>query len=198
VRLELDEMTATASSSDELPARIARARVPGWLPWSIAVVALGLALGFGWRSWGATSGGNTASPIAGTTRLEFSLPAGLELFPSTASTVLASPDGRSIGFVGTSGGSRQLYLRRLDQFDSTPLPGTTGATTGAFCANGQSLALVTAGGELKTVSTTDGLVALVTRDASVIYGLSCGADTIVFTRSSALGPCRGPVAIPRR
>ena len=39
-----------------------------------------------------------------TTRLELRLPAGLELFPSTSSTVVASPDGRSVAFVGTSGG----------------------------------------------------------------------------------------------
>jgi hypothetical protein len=46
---------------------------------------------------------------------------------------------------------------------------------------------VTAGGELKTSSLTDGLVTTVTKDASLLYGITPAAgDQIVFTRAGTL------------
>jgi serine/threonine-protein kinase len=128
-----------------------------------------------------------SSAAAATTRLELSVPPGLELFPSTSSTIVASPDGRSVAFVGTSGGSRQLFLRRLDRFESTPLRGTTGVTTSSFSLDGQALVFVTSAGELKTVSLTDGLLTTVTKDASLLYGLAWAADDqLVYTREGTL------------
>ena len=119
------------------------------------------------------------------------MPGGLELFPSNASTVLASPDGRAIAFVGTSGGNRQLYLRRLDAFDATPLRGTVGATVVAFSPDSKAVVFVTSGGELKTVSLTDGLVAQVTRDASLLHGIAwLTSDQIIFTRAGAIWSAR--------
>jgi eukaryotic-like serine/threonine-protein kinase len=184
LRIELDEIASGQPADDGVPTPAAR-RVPAvLLPWAIAAVAAVAAVWLGWRMWSAPPTSGTYA--VRTTRLEFSLPSGLELFPSTASTVLASPDGTSIAFVGTSGGTRQLFLRRLDQFESTPLAGTVGTTTAAFCTDGQSLAFVTAGGELKVLSLTDGLVSILTKDASVLYGLTCASNRIVFTRAGTL------------
>jgi eukaryotic-like serine/threonine-protein kinase len=184
LRIELDEIASSPSADDGTPPpAVRRIRAP-LLPWAIAAGVAVAAGWMGWRMWG--SPGTSATGTAPTTRLEFSLPSGLELFPSTASTVLAAPDGQSIVFVGTSGGSRQLFLRRLDQFESTPLAGTIGTTTAAFCGDGQAVAFVTAGGELKVLSLTDGLVSVVTKNASVLYGLTCGADKIIFTRAGTL------------
>ena len=184
VRLELDE-TASGQSGDDAPASSSRpARAP-ILPWAIAIVASVAALWLGWRVWAGA--GATATGPARTTRLELNLPPGLELFPSTSTTVVASPDGQSIGYVGTSGGGRSVYLRRLDAFDAQPVRGTVGTTTFAFSFDGESLILVTAGGELKTVSLADGLVTTVTRGASLLYGLTPAAnDEIVFVRSGTL------------
>jgi len=184
LRIELDEIASSPWADDGAPPPPARPNPSVLVPWAIAAAASLAAVWLGWRTWNApNTGGSIALP---TTRLEFSLPSGLELFPSTARTVLVSPDGKSIVFVGTSGGTRQLFLRRLDQFESTPLAGTVGATTAAFCMDGQSLAFVTAGGELKALSLTDGLVAVLTKDASVLYGATCAADRIIFTRAGAL------------
>jgi len=184
LRIELDEIASSPWADDGAPPPPARPNPSVLVPWAIAAAASLEAVWLGWRTWNApNTGGSIALP---TTRLEFSLPSGLELFPSTARTVLVSPDGKSIVFVGTSGGTRQLFLRRLDQFESTPLAGTVGATTAAFCMDGQSLAFVTAGGELKALSLTDGLVAVLTKDASVLYGATCAADRIIFTRAGAL------------
>ena len=183
VRLELEEITSGqnvegAPTSETSPARTRL------LPWAIAAISGATALALGYLLWGNSRTITVAD--APPTRLELSMPPGLELFPSNASTVVTSPDGRSIAFVGTSGGSRQLFLRRLDQFDSTPLPGTVGTTTSAFCTDGRFLAFLTAGGELKTVSLTEGLVTTLTTDASVLYGVACTSERIVFTRAGEL------------
>ena len=190
VRLELEDIAASQSADLGPAHEIARASSTRLLPWAIAAIAVTAALALGWRSWTAA---RASSPdTAPTTRLEISVPPGLELFPSTASTVVASPDGRSIAFVGTSGGNRQLYLRRLDQFDATPVRGSVGATASTFSRDGRLLLFVTAGGELKSVSLTDGLVTTVTKDASLLYGVTSAADDqIVFTapaRSGWFGP----------
>jgi eukaryotic-like serine/threonine-protein kinase len=184
VRLELEEIASNPSADDGQKGPAASTKRVPWLPWAIAALASAAALGFGWRM---SSGSGPGATAASTTRLELTLPAGLELFPSTASTVLASPDGKSIAFVGTSGGSRGLFVRRLDAFESTPVRGTIGVTTASFSPDGQSLVFVTAAGELRTVSLGDGLVTTVTKDASLLYGVTWPvADQIVFTRAETL------------
>jgi serine/threonine-protein kinase len=192
-RIELEELAATASSGDaDVSATSApsRATAVSYLPWAIAAVGLAAAIGFGWRLW--RDGGAAAADAARTTRLELMLPAGLELFPSNATTVIASPDGRSIAFIGTSGGSRQLYLRRLDEFEAAPVRGSLGATTAAFSPDGRAVVFVTSGGELRTASLTDGLITQVARDASLLYGLTWAADgRIVYTRAGSLWSVRG-------
>ena len=183
-RLELEEITSGHSAEARPSPRHVRAPF-GYLPWAIATVASIAALWLGWHRWGGTRA--SASDRPPTTRLELSLPSGLELFASTSTSLVASPDGRSIAFVATSGGSRQVFLRRLDAVTSTPVRGTVGASSVTFFGDGESLAFVTAGGELKTSSLTDGLVTTVARDASLLYGFTWAADSaIVFTRAGSL------------
>ena len=57
--------------------------------------------------------------------------------PSTSSSATAtilSPDGNVIVFVGQKGDgdNPQLYVRRLEQLQATPLPGTDGALMSVF------------------------------------------------------------------
>ncbi len=183
-RLELEEIASGDSAEVRTSPRHVRAPF-GYLPWAITAVASIAALWLGWQRWGVTGAGPAAPPP--TTRLELSLPSGLELFASTSTSLVASPDGRSIAFVATSGGSRQVFLRRLDAVTSTPVRGTVGASSVTFLGDGESLAFVTAGGELKTSSLTDGLVTTVARDASLLYGFTWAADSaIVFTRAGSL------------
>jgi serine/threonine-protein kinase len=120
------------------------------------------------------------------TRLELSLPPGVELFASARNIVLA-PDGSSVVFVGVLSGSRQLYLRRFDEFEARAVRGTEGATTSFFSADSRSLGFVTFGGLLKTISLTDGLVATLGNDASFLHGGAWAPDgRIVFARNGAL------------
>ena len=69
--------------------------------------------------------------------------------PGGSATALAwTPDGRALVFVGRKGGVQQLYLRRLDAPEATPLAGTEGAQMPAVSADGRWLAFW-AGGAVK-------------------------------------------------
>ena len=73
-----------------------------------------------------------------------------------------------------------VYLRRLDQFEATPVRGTEGATTSFFSPQGQAIGFVNSAGELRTVSLVDGLVATVANGASLLYGATWGLDDRLF------------------
>jgi Tol biopolymer transport system component/tRNA A-37 threonylcarbamoyl transferase component Bud32 len=183
VRIELDDAVSGSVSTDASTSA-ARSRVPAYLPWAVAAIASLLAAWAGWRAWGAA--GATAG-VTPTTRLELNLPAGVELYSSTSRTVAVAPDGKSFSFVGTSGGARMIYLRRLDRFEAMPIRGTEGATTSFFSPDGASIAFVTSAGELRTVSLTDGLVVTVSNEASLLYGAAWTLDDrLLFARGGAL------------
>ena len=184
VRLELEEIASSRSADEGQPLQEIRASRGALIPWTMATLVSLVALWLGWRVWNVP--GRSATAVTPTTRVELNLPPGLELFPSTSNTISASPDGQAVAFVGTSGGSRQLFLRRFNEFDPTPVRGTVGATTSTFSSDGRSLAFVTAGGELKTASLADGLVTTVTKDASLLFGVTWVADQLIFTRAGAL------------
>jgi len=80
----------------------------------------------------------------------------------TVQAMALSPDGQALAYVGSEGGTSQLYLHRMDRTDDAPLPGTAGAagTAIAFSPDGTWIAFVTgtivrkvpvAGGEPVTV-----------------------------------------------
>jgi Tol biopolymer transport system component len=155
------------------------------LPWGVAALATVVALAAGGLAWLRPGDGAAAPPEA--TRLELTLPPGVELFGSTSRTVASSPDGRSLAFVGTAVGERQLFLRRLDRFEVTPVRGTEGATTSFFSPDGGSLGFMTSAGELRTVSLADGLVTTAARAASILYGAAwTGDDHILYVHDGAL------------
>jgi serine/threonine-protein kinase len=77
-------------------------------------------------------------------RLHVELPAKNTLSPGRGSALALSPDGATLVFVASAGGPPQLFARALDRFESTPLPGTEGATNPFFCpmANGSDFSPV--------------------------------------------------------
>ena len=70
-------------------------------------------------------------------------------------SVAFSPDGTKLVYVASLNGIRQLYLRELDRFDATPVPGTEDARSPFFSPDGEWLAFLT-GGKLKKVSLSTG------------------------------------------
>ena len=195
-RLELEDASSEATVAPSTTAP--RAVVPaGWLrvlPWTVSAFALAVAAGTLW--WTPSGSSAPAQPVL---RLEINLPAGVELYTASPRPVAVSPDGTRIAFVGVRSGSRQVYVRRLDQFEAVPLKGTDGVTTFFFSPEGQSLGFLTGAGQLRTVSFADGLVTTVTDGATFLYGAAwTGDDHIVFVRGGALWqiPRSGNMAEP--
>ena len=177
-RLELDDAT-NAEPVGTGP--IARSRWRTILP--LAVGAIGVAAAALAILWPRSD--RVASP-APVTRLELTLPANLELYTAVR-TIALSPDGSRLAFIGVLSGSRQIYVRRLDQVDASPLRGTDRVSMIFFSPDGTSIGFVTSSGELRTISLTDGVVATVTDRASFLSGGAWGADgSLIFQRGSTL------------
>ena len=186
-RLELEEAVMPAA-----PVRSA----PLWLralPWAVA--ALALAAG-AWTLWRSPGRDNSSRAVV---RLEMNLLPGMELFTTSTRSIAVSPDGNRIAFIGTRSGTRQVYIRSLDQYEPVVLSVSDGATSCFFSPDGRSIGVITAAGVLKTISIADGLTATVAVDVSFLYG---GAwlpdDRIVFIRAAALWQIQrlGGTAVP--
>jgi serine/threonine-protein kinase len=154
------------------------------LSWGIATVILALAL-VGTLLWVALRPAPRlpTRPIA---RLVVTLPPGDRLAVGNTPAVALSPDGSRLVYVASHSGSTQLYLRSIDRFEATPMPGTEGADSPFFSPDGQSVGFF-AEGKLKRVSLGGG-APLTLCSAPLSRGASWGPDdTIILTPSSTLG-----------
>jgi len=109
--------------------------------------------------------------------------ASLDTIQGTATAL--SPDGSRLVLVARKPGQvRQLYVRRLDQLEVTPLPGTENASSPFFSPDGHWLAFF-ANAKLKKVPIDGGTVVTIC-DAPSGRGGSWGDDgSIVFTPNSS-------------
>jgi Tol biopolymer transport system component len=164
---------------------VAPASRPTWLaPAAIGcAVLLGAAIGWTARPTVPASPG-AARPV----RLDLLLPSGFELFTISGTPITISPDGATIAFVAGGRGTRQVFLRRLDATESTPLRGTEAAVAAFFGPDNQTLGVLSRDRAVKRISLGDGLI---TDDTSYV-GLNApvwgnvpvqGADSgLVFSR----------------
>ena len=109
------------------------------------------------------------------------MPPDVRLVPNFSDlSIVLSPDGTHLAFVGHRGANSQLYLRAIEGAETMALQGTDGATNPFFSPDGQWLAFF-AQGKLKKVPTSGG-TPVVLCDASSSRGGNWGDDgTIVFT-----------------
>ena len=154
-RLEIrDALTAPAAEGVDAVSVTHRARLPRAIVGSVVgvvVVAVMAALG-GWRlgqSWPAT-----ALPLL---RSSIGLPEGTILPTGVGPDLAISPDGQTLVYVGGNASGRQLYVRSLNQFAHTAIPGTEGAQEPFLSPDGQSVAF-TAGLAVKRVPVSGGEV----------------------------------------
>ena len=121
----LDDGSAVASRS--------RTGTPGWIAAGLLAVVAAMAL---WAPWRGASP-PTAQPLV---RLDVDLGSEVSLAPLVIpmfSSVVISPDGTRLVYVGSvSGGPRRLLTRRLDQPKAAELPGTEGAMHPFFSPDG--------------------------------------------------------------
>ena len=150
--------------------------------------AAGLALGVGATLWAIRP--RPAQPPAAPMRFRVELGAAVTLVKSLdgGRAVVLSPDGATFTFVGRKAprALQQLYLRRLEGLQASPLPGTEGAQSPFFSPDGQWIAFF-AQGNLKKVAVAGG-AAVTLCEAPDDRGGSWGEDgTIVFTPGGAAG-----------
>lgn len=77
------------------------------------------------------------APPAGVQRFTIDLDAGRTLTNALA----ISPDGRRVVYGAAESGTTRLFSRALDEFESTPIPGTEGVVGVALSPDGQQVAL---------------------------------------------------------
>jgi serine/threonine-protein kinase len=130
---------------------------------------------------------HTVSPGGTVTRLDITLPAGAELYTVYPPAATLSPDGTRVAVLGVRSGLRQVFVRRLDQFEMLPLRGTEIANSLFFSPDGRAVGFISGDLSLKKVSLTDGLVTTLDHDVDYISGGTWGADDrITFGRGGAL------------
>jgi serine/threonine-protein kinase len=76
-------------------------------------------------------------------RFSLALPAGQELLAPGGTRFAWAPDGQSFVYTGPGKGRTVLWLRRLDELEAKPVPGSDGATSPAFSPDGKEIAFVT-------------------------------------------------------
>jgi Tol biopolymer transport system component len=156
---------------------------PFWrraLPWA-------LALALGATALALLLVPRTASQApARTMRLQITLPPGVELYTAVGSAASLSPDGATLAFVGVRGGTRQVFLRRIDAYDIAPLRGSETAVGCVFSPDGRELLVGLSDSSLRRVRLTDGLVRSVTPGSSDYSGAWAPGGRVVFSRDGRL------------
>jgi serine/threonine-protein kinase len=121
VRIDIEQALAepVALASVSVSGRTARL---GWLVAGVLAMAMAFAGILGWGRW-------NIAPVADRPLTLFNVDLGPEAVRGVGVSVVLSPDGRRIAYVGRSeGGLNQLYTRRLDQASATRLAGTDSLT----------------------------------------------------------------------
>ncbi len=152
-----------------------------------AWVAIALAVGLGLALWAPWHGPTPDGPLV---RVSVELGADASLSAPSRSALALSEDGGLLAFVARGpSGPTQLYLRRLEELQASPLAETEDAADPFFSPDGRWIGFF-AGGKLKKVSVTGG-VAVTLADAREPRGGTWSADgTIVFTPDSRAGLLR--------
>jgi serine/threonine-protein kinase len=164
--------------------------------WPALAVAVVLALGVG-ATLGALWPRPAPPPPPPPIRLSARLGADASLvtwIPYAGPAAVLSPDGALLAFVGEKGPGEapQLYVRRLEELEASPLPGTEGVRSPFFSPDGQWVAFF-AQGNLKKVAVKSGATVTICEARNERGGGTWAEDeTIVFALGEATGGgCRG-------
>ena len=111
-----------------------------WAAAGLLTIAVGFAL---WKL--AVALGTPAPKVF---RLAVSIPASQGFVDVAGVSVQLTPDGRAIVYSGRGPRGSQLYYRRLDQMEGTPLPGTDNAWSPTISPTGDWVAFETASGRV--------------------------------------------------
>jgi Tol biopolymer transport system component len=147
------------------------------LPWAVAILAIAIAAGTLWRG---TRPESAPPGVHGVTRLELSLPAGVEPVTRVPAALAVSPNGRKIAMVGFRAGQRRLYLRALDSGEAIEIQGAAGVNAMAFSPDGESVVYVPGGSRVVRASLADQQSVVVSTCADLRNSLAWGASHIHY------------------
>ncbi|HXK08976.1 MAG TPA: protein kinase [Vicinamibacteria bacterium] len=155
----------------------ARTPIARLLPWLVAMAAVAAAARTLWVPQIA------ASPSV--QQFDLTLPADIKATPSLASGIAQSPDGRMVALLGVKGGTRRLFVRRLDSAETTEVSDSVGVSGAAFSPDSTKIAFCCQGG-LSWFSFSDRQRARVALGGDIGSGLAWGESGIVFGRDGTL------------
>ena len=156
----------------------------GRLPWIVAagIFVLAAALGFtlaGLRNDRA----HAIQPV----NLSIALPQGQFVSALESAALAISADGKRVVYHGSGPNGYQLYLRDLDSFRTTPMPGTQGALNPFFSPDGQWVAF-TGQGKLNKVALTGGAVQVICDSFGANGGGAWDSDGNIYFSTGVLSP----------
>ena len=170
------EEAATAPAEHQAPAASQPVAQPSGrrqaVPWVAGILVSGLITGI--AVWAVTRTGPPETPTR-VVRLHMTIPAPPTSFGQL--TVAISPGGDHVAYAG----SNQLYLRRMDQLDATPVTGSEGASTPFFSPDGQWIGFYADGQLMKAAVTGGAPVALCETTAGIVGAHWAQDDTIFFS-----------------
>jgi serine/threonine-protein kinase len=190
-RIEIEESLAEPSAAprEGMAVRIG----PSWkrpVTWSVLGLLVVLsALTGGLTVWRLIRTPLSSPPL---NRLAVPLQSAAPLESKTLHPAVAlSPDGTHLVYVARRSDSTQLYLRPMDQFEATPIPGTEGGSGPFFSPDGRWVGFF-ADGMLKKVSLLGGSPLRICEvPSAMVRGASWGGDdTIVFSWLASMGLLR--------
>ena len=199
-RFEVEEaMTAVGENGNgAADSRAAWRRALPWALTGVSAVALALVLLFG----------GLRRNVASTAPIRVHVGLGAEATLATVdrgSAAILSPNGQALVFVGQRRtGPASLFVRRLDQLDATPLPGTEGAHSPFFSPDGEWIAffadaklkkIALSGGAPVTIcETPDGKGGWWAADGSIVFApFFAGMDRGGLLRVSSTGGTPTPL-----
>jgi serine/threonine protein kinase/Tol biopolymer transport system component len=142
--------------------------------WPAATTALAVAFAvLLWRPWGKDT---VSRPIM---RFSIDLPSHAPLVGGNSNGIALSSDGRYLAYTGLAGNSTQIFVRRLDQLDVQPIPGTDGAVYLCFSPDGQWIAYE-ANGVIKKVPVSGGASEKVCDIQGQSRGITWTSDNVLW------------------
>ena len=194
VRVDFEKIQEDPDGSSVAPQGVVHGLSGSVLIWGLAAFLLGAAL-TALAAWSLRPDSAMEPPT-----VRFSFGVQTSQVPQSAWAIIRvaiSPDGTTMAYLADSektgaDGTRQLYLRGMDESEGRPIPGTEGAANPFFSPDGEWVGFF-ASGELQRVSIRGGAPLRICKVASV-YGASWAPDdTIIFGGGVGFGLMRVPV-----
>jgi len=177
-RIAIDEILSgrdagTSSPTTPIPPMVLRERPPtAWLPWTLAAVLGAVAIAaFAWPR-------GASAPVTDrrVTRVELSLPPDVEFFSSPR----VSRDATRVAFVGVREGTRQVYVRDLNQTDTRAIAGTDGANMVAFAPSGDAAVVLGTDGRVRRLTLQTGALDDLATGGDILGGVEWGSDGTIY------------------